>query len=270
MTSDWPTICMVVCDAAFGWTLSFPRDVSVILIGVVLGLLLYVIRRTTSDPHALRQILDDERRLRDLMRSAKADGDRERLARYRYIRTVVRGRRARAEFPAVCASLLVLSAIIPWGQRRLEYLPVRGSESIEFMARTPPAMIGQVAHLVPQKGMSSDAGWIRLVASDVEQGMPVGRVAWSLQFVPATKPVAIALRLGNFSMDHPVNVNGTHYEELVLHHQGLVTTEVSLPGYRPLGWIPPHLVPGLAGWAVLLMIATAMTFFGLRRATQLP
>lgn len=266
----WQSTCLSICDAAFGWTLAFPRDVGVIVIGILVGLLLCVVRRLTADQDHLRKIGEDERRLRDLIRNARAEGDRDRLSRYQHIRTLVRGRRARAEFPAVCASVLILSLLIPWGQGRLEYLPVQVGQSFQFTVLTPPSMAGEVLHVIPQSGITSSAGWIRVISSDVNREMPVGKAAWSLHLATMEKPVAVAVRVNDHTLEHLVLTDGSYYGEPVQHHSDFVTTEVALRVYRPLGWMPRQLLPGLPGWAVFLTAVTAMTYFGLRKVLQLP
>lgn len=265
----WQSTCIKICDAAFGWTLAFPRDVSVILIGMLVGLLLCIVRRLTVNQNHLGKIGEDERRLRDLVHNAKTEGDRERLSRYQHIRTLVRGRRARAEFPAICTSILILSVLIPWGQRRLEYLPVQAGESIEFTAFTPLSMVGEVLHVVPQPGITASAGWIRVASSDVDRDIPAGKAVWSLQLASTAKPVAIAVRVDHHTLEHLVLTDGSYYGEPVQHHSDFVTTEVALSAYRPLGWMPRQLLPGFPGWAALLTAITVMTYFGLRKVLQL-
>lgn len=269
MTS-WQSTCISICDAAFGWTLALPRDVSVILIGMLVGLVLCVVRRLTADQSHLRRIGEDERRLRDLIRNAKTEGDRGRLDRYQHIHTLIRGRRVRAEFPAICASILILSVLIPWGQRRLEYLPLQAGESFELTALTPLSMVGDVLHVAPQAEISSPGGWIRVVQSDADQDMRGGKAAWSLQLASTAKSVAIEVRVGHHTLEHLLLSADSFYGEPVQPHSDSVTTEVPLRVYRPLGWMPRQLLPGLPGWAVLLTVITAVSYFGLRKVLQLP
>ena len=158
--------CLRVADFTFGWTLSLPRDASVILIGALLGLLLFIVRRLSINPGYFLQIQADEHRLQELIRAARLENALERLARFRSTLGRVRVRKARAEFASVCVSLLVLLTIMEWGHKRLEYLPLKVGEFFQFRVRLPASAVAEVIHVVPQVQLTSNDGWIRLAVRD--------------------------------------------------------------------------------------------------------
>lgn len=264
MTDLWQATCVRVGDALLGWLLDVPRDLSVVSLGVVLGLGLLAIRRATTNPGRLLQIAADERRLRELIRGAREAGDRDRLARCRHVRRLVAGQRARAESIAVLASVVVLLAIVPWGRQRLEYLPLRAGGPVSLLARLPASAVGEVAHVAPQPGMSADDGWVRIVESAVGTGAPHGAAQWRLRFEFAGTPYPVAVRFRSQSVAHRVLVDERHYETPIARHDGGLETEVRLTPYRPLGVLPERFL-GLPGWAMLLTGVTAGVCFGARR-----
>jgi hypothetical protein len=269
MSDAWQSITITVGDTLFGGLLSLPRDLAVVLLGVLLGVAMLAIRLATTDRARLRQIAADERRLRELIRTARAAGDRQALARIRRTRRLVAGQRASAEWLSIVASLVVLCAIVPWGRRRLEYLPLRGGEPIRFVVRTPASLVGEAVHVVPQEGLADERGWVRSIAAAVESGSPVVRAEWSLRADPADTPYVITVRLRNQSVAHSLFVGTSTYETPIQSHDGGIETEALLTPYRVLGFVPPRVLPGLPGWGLVLALVTGGIFFGGRRLLRL-
>jgi hypothetical protein len=264
MIDAWQPSCVRLGDALLGWALALPRDATVILLGLLLALVLSAVRRATTNPVRLRQIASDERRLRDLIRDARAAGDHEAIARRLRVRRLLAGQRAGAEWIAVCASCIVLCAMAPWCWRRLEYLPLGADEPVQFVARFPSAALGEVVHLVPRQGMSSVGGWVRKVAADHESGAPQGKAEWTLRMTADAKPGPITVRMRHQSVEHALLVGGSTYEPPLQRHDGDVETEVMLVPYRPLGLLPRRVASALPGWSLLLTAVTTVGYFALR------
>jgi hypothetical protein len=292
MIHAWDTICWRAGDAAFGWTLAYPRDLVVIAFGIGLGLLLYAVRRLTTDRQLLRQIAVDELRLRELIRTAKAEHDRERTLRFQSNWQSVRVRRFQAELTSVCLSLFLLAAMTTWGQSRLGELPWRAGDVVQLSVHAPPSTVGEIIHVVPQTeslharsaakearrnsrdqagspgvtgGLSSVNGWIRTIRYDVVRGIPMGTAEWSLRLDSEPVPRAISVRLGARTVEHFLMTQGSLPAKAIQRHDSVLETQIPLRPYRPLGLLPQHILQNLPGWAILLMLSTGMVFFGLRR-----
>lgn len=265
MTHTWNSICLRVGDAALGWTLNYPRDFVVIALGVCLGVLLYLVRRLTTNSQYLLQIAADQRRLRELIRAARDDHDNERLQRYQHIRNLVRTRRSQAELGAVCLSLLILTALTTWGQHRLSNLPWRIGETVKLTVTTPPSAIGQIIHVVPQNDLDATDGWIHTIQSSVVDGRPSGKAEWSFRIHNGPIPREIILYHGTRQVSHELQTNQSPVAAGTQRHPGSVVTHILPRPSEPLGLFPQYILPGLPGWALLLMLVATPTFLGLRR-----
>jgi hypothetical protein len=265
MTTDWPTVCVMLGDYAFGWALWFPRELAVLLVGLEVAVCLLLLRYWTVPVEFERLLKADEGRLRDLIRSAKTSGDKERLQRHRHVRNLVRSQRARMELPVVLGMILVLSVVWCWGQARLDYLPVRTGDRVEFVVQTPAAMVGKLAHVVPAIGMSSEAGWIRVVESDVSSGQVRGTATWTLQLPANDRQSSILVQLGDESLEHAVWMDGRHYLPPLQTHRGLILSDLQLSPFRPFGAVQARVVPGVSGWSLLFMLGTGIWYWMLNR-----
>jgi hypothetical protein len=159
---------------------------------------------------------------------------------------------------------VVLSAIVPWGRQRLEYLPVQAGEVVLFVARFPSSVVGEVAHVVPQQGVTTDDGWVRTVVAVVESGTPRGQAQWALRFTD-NSPRTLTVRIRNRTVEHALVVGASIYEAPILHHEGYIETEVILTPYRPLGLPLACELPGIPGWLLFLALVTGGLYFTMVR-----
>ncbi|MDB5392232.1 MAG: hypothetical protein JWM11_7878 [Planctomycetaceae bacterium] len=266
MIDTFHSISILGVDAIAGWTLSFPRDLTVIILGTLVGLFLFAIRQMTVDQQQIAEIAADERRLRDLMHNAKVGSDQQQLARFRRTRILVRGKRTQAEFVSLCVSVLVLSAITSWGQQRLDDFPIQPGETFQIRVRSPASTVNEIIHVVPQYTLTSKGGWVRSIESDTSTNLPSGKADWSLCFEQTSGEETINVRLGNQTVQHVLNTRVASRSQRIQSHAGLIETEVVLRPYQPLGWLPQHVWPGIPGWLVVLSITTAAVYWTLEIA----
>jgi len=264
MTDVWNSACIQVGDTLLGWILSYPRDLAVVLLGIMLTCLLLVVRRATIDQAHWRQIAADERRLKELLRGARAAHDYERLGRHRSVRRLVAAQRARAEWVSVVASVLILMAILPWCRRRFEYIPLREGDDVRLIVRLPFTAAGEIAHVVPQSGVSALSGWVRTLEFGNQAGRAAGTAEWSLHVAGDQVRRLIAIRVRDKTAVHSVVVGGATYEPPVQSQAGGIETEVRLRAYQPFGLLPAQVCPGLPGWALLLTLVTGSLVLGAR------
>jgi hypothetical protein len=251
-------------DALLGWTLSLPRDLTLVVLGLVCAGALAAMRRATTDSDQLRQITADERRLRELRRAAYSASAPEALERNRAVRRLVAGERARQEWRYVAAALLFLAAVMTWGNVRLSFMPVRIGESVQFIARFPATAADAMAYLAPQPGLVCLNGWIQPVAREASVGGSAGSATWILQFDGAADLALLTVRFGEHNIEHPVRIDGLTYLAPVRRGSAGIETEVRLAPYRPLAFLPPRLL-GLPTWALVLTLICGAGYLSLRR-----
>lgn len=250
------------------WTLLLPRDLTLLLLAVLLVALLLGIRLLLSDRDALRLLVADERRLGELQARARAAGDRAALARQRNVRRLLAARRARLEFVPALAGLLPALLVLHWGARRLDNLPLTANQPFGIEATFPASAVGRPAHLVPQESLMAEPAWIRTIAP--AQGAEArGVTDWR---VTATVPGAIALTLRHpdGSVQIPLEIGTRRYAPPSIGHEGDVITSVKLPRYRPLGIVPPVEWLGLPAWMVGLLLLTVPGYLAIRRLLRMP
>ncbi len=264
MISFWDTICRRVGDGALGWTLDYPRDPVIFVLGVCLGIVLCVVRRFTTDRQFLEQITADQKRLQKLIHAARTNHDHERFQRLQHIRNLVRMKRSQAELLSVGISILILAAVATWGQHRLGNLPWRRGDSVDLSIQTPPAAIGKVIHVLPDSQLVSDGGWIRKIRSGVKNGQPQGLAEWSF-CLDEEPPPTIILKCEAGTVVHQLLTPQGQLAGATQKHHGLLETHVQLKPYRPLGLLPQNILPGVPGWAFLLMLVTTPVFLSLSR-----
>jgi hypothetical protein len=252
----------------FDWTLLLPRDLTLLLLAVLLIALLLGLRRLLSDQEALRLLTADVRRLQDLRAEARAAGDRAALARHWNIRRLLAARRARLEMLPALAGLLPALLVLHWGARRLEHLPFNIGDPVEIEATFPASAVGRPAYLVPQESLTAKPAWIRTI--EPAAGAEARGVAdWQ---VTATAPgeFAITLRHPGGSAQVPLEMGNRRYAPSIIRHGGDVTTAVKLPRYRPLGMVPPIPRLGLPAWMVGLLLLTVPGYLAARRLLRIP
>lgn len=265
MNAYWDSLSIAVGDRLFGWTLSLPRDLTIVVVGVILGMILLGIRWVTTDRALLQQLTADEQRLRELSRQARAAHDDNRLHRIRQLHGALIRRRLSADSLALSISTLVLLVCIPWGDRRLAFLPLDGREPVKVVARFPPAMIGELVHMVPMEDVKSDSGWVRAVTASIDDGGMRGQADWTFSSARPEVVKSIVIRLRNQTVSHRLQIATAKYEQPVQRHEGEIETEVFLLPYRPLGVIPSSIWPGLPGWTIFLsLVAAAVVWAGNR------
>jgi hypothetical protein len=255
-------------DRLLGWLLWLPRDVTLLLLAVLLMALLLGLRLLLADCEALRLLVADERRVKMLRGEARAAGDRSALARHRGVRRMLATRRARLELLSALAGLLPAMLVLHWGARRLEFLPLQADAEFALEARLPASSIGQHVHLVPQSGVSAEPAWIRFVVAATADE-PLGAANWRLR---ATEPgdFTLMLRHREGSIAIPLEVGTRCYAPPVISHGGDITTEVRLTAYRPLGIVPPVEWLGLPAWIVGLLLVCVPGYFAARRLLRMP
>lgn len=265
-------------DAALGWSLGLPRDVTIVVLGIVVGLNLFAIRRFTIAPKRLAAISSDEAQLRGLLRSARQAANRETIGRLYLVRNLVRSKRVQLELPATILSVALLLILLPWAQLRLELYPITLDTPFRFQIRTPAAAIGEIAYIVPDGRLGVEGGWIKRVVPTHPPDAAGGIAEWVFVLKKHSESsenpslrsqiTSVTVRFANHTLSHPVAIGNQFRRPDIQSHAGMVQTEVIRRPYSPLTLLPAHPLPGLPSWSVFLACISAATFFSISRISR--
>jgi uncharacterized membrane protein (DUF106 family) len=250
-------------DRLLGWLLDWPTDVAIVAVAVATSLVLVVVRRFATDQDLLGRVANDKRWLKQLAADARRRGDDEAARRHRANRSLVTlrsmPRLMRGEALTLVVSLVPIVLVATWCFYRLEYHPSRVGDVIEVAVSTPLSAVGQVAHAVPQEGLSADSGWVRPV---MEDSVAAGGIAtWTLRAAGPPAEYRLIFRVGDRSVEHPLIVGQRTYAAPRIDHGDALATEVRLREVKLFDRLSglPHLY--LPAWMVAyLVIAIASTW----------
>ncbi len=262
MLEAWNSFATKCVDLLLGWSLYLPRDVVLLLVSLLTALALLGVRRWTTNQDWLRRAQADRKRLGQLLREAKREGDRQQAARYRATSAMIAWCRLKAEGLPLLLSLPPLALLGTWAMFRLGYLPPEPGDQLAARLYTPTSAISRVAHLVPRDGIACD-GWVQAVGEDTLDGEVVNGIAtWTIICGDEPRDASLAFRLGEHRFEHPLTIGGAiHSQPLQFHGpRGQYVTEVALPEYRLLGILPgiPWLMipPWVTGYLLLVLPIT--------------
>jgi len=262
--------CLAITDPLLGWSLHLPRDVALLLVAIVTGLILTLVRIVTTNQDLLRRCKQDKARLKQLMREAKQRGDKEALARHRATLQQITMKTVRAEGKPLLVSLVPIALVATWAFSRIAYLPATDGDTVKLRVYTPLSSIGQWAHVVPQAGLKSENGWIQEVREDKPAGGPGeaadhegppaanGVAEWVLIAQDRPDPYEIQIRLKGRTIKTHLAVDGVHYADPPQRQYGddpaTEVVEVALTEYKPFGAVPGCSAAMLPPWIVGYLI----------------
>jgi hypothetical protein len=255
-------------DAAVGWLLLPPSDAALFALAIGTGAILTVVRLFTTNQDLLRRCARDKKRLRRLIRAAKREGDKGAVARYRRTRGMIAAKAAKYEGLPVLAALIPIALLGTWAFQRLRYQPPRMGAPIEVVVYFPITAAGQIVHLVPEDGLTSENGWVREIRpGESAQGV----AAWTLaaQGPPAAHKLRIRYQGGTYTA--PLRVGQRHYAPPVtLYDDGRVlSTEVKLNEVRLFGVIRGIRILALPPWLVAYLIIAIPSVSLLKRVLRI-
>jgi hypothetical protein len=111
----------------------------------------------------------------------------------------------RQEGRPLLAAILPIAILGTWCFQRLAFVPPQAGETVLLRAHFPVSAAGELAHVVPQKGVRevtpADSGarerWIQEIVEDLDPKThkPVGAVAtWQLQADARPQPYKLKIR----------------------------------------------------------------------------
>jgi hypothetical protein len=263
MTARVQQWSLAIGDLLFGWSLALPRDVTLLVLVVISVVLLAVVRRWCTGGQRLRDVRDDQRTLRRLLRTAGIDGPAR--SRLQATRSRVARLRLRLELPSLAVSFIPLLVILSWAEQRLTYECPRPHQRYCFTMYFPASLSQRVVHLVPHEAVDAPDGWLRRVALRTNAASPRGVAEWWITFSYAGE-FPLRVRYDGRTWRHPVRVGQSTYGAPRLRQDNDLESHLSLPYFRPCGgWWPAWPVLGMGPWFGAYMLLTIVLFVGLQR-----
>lgn len=273
-------VCLAVMDPILGWMLHLPRDVVLFILAIGTALILTVVRKFTTNQNLLRRCKEDKARLKELIREAKKKGDREAVRRYRTNTGRIGLKTLGAEGKPLGASIIPVAMVAVWAWFRIGYVPPQPGEPVSvkmFFGKAEISRSDNYVHIVPQKGVRADGGWIRKVREDYdEQGKKVvaGVAEWKLRCDGREEPYVLAFRYRGETYEKTLIVDGVHYDRNPIEPvqpmgAGPQTFQLDMEKYRLFGVVPGVSALLLDPWIVGYLVIVIPFAFVLRRVLRI-
>ena len=259
-------LCLSVGDFLLGWLLRLSPHLAIALVALGTSAILTFVRLFTTNQDLLRRCKEDKKRIRELMREARREGDKDARRRYRATMSRISGRLMAAEGKPLLASIVPIAVMAVWCFARLGYLPPRPGEPITVKGYFKVSAIGRLAHLVPREGLSAEEGWIKRVEDDPDthpNQPPNGLAVWRLTARPPGGSYTLAFHCTGSTYTRPLEVGRrTYAPPLVFYDSGsLLCSEVVMHQFRPFGFVPGIPKIGMPPWLVAYLgIAVPFVF----------
>jgi uncharacterized membrane protein (DUF106 family) len=249
MADLWDNLCNGLFDLLLGRLLGFSWTAALIVVAVGTGAILALVRRLTTDQDLLRRAAEDKKRLKQLIREARADGRRADVRRLKQTRAMIATKTIGQELLPLLASILPIAMLATWCYNRLGYHPPAAGEEVRVVFYPPVSAVGQIMHLVPADGLTADR-WVQPITLADYHGQPTGQAEWALRAEPTDPPHRLVFRLRDKTYDRAeLLVGRATYAPTQISDGPELITEIKLrearlfnivPGWGP--WLPPWLI----------------------------
>ncbi len=254
------------CDLLLGWMLFLPAEAVVIAIGVLTVVVMMVIRRRMTDQDLLARADADLGRIKQLIRQARREKDRDAIKRYRRTRGEISLKKLRAEGKPLLISIIPIVLLATWAMARLDYRPPAPGEEVTLLAYTPLVEAGEVMHMLPEDGLEATDGWVRPIEPVAEGGETYGLARWTVRS-NGEKPGrwTLTLRLDDRTLEHPLIVGERTYAQPLVFHDQQHVTELEMRRMRMFGVIPGIEAIMMPPWLVGYLLVVFPAYFLFKR-----
>ncbi|MGD0896348.1 MAG: hypothetical protein ABR915_00845 [Thermoguttaceae bacterium] len=183
-----------IADALLGWLLRLPPDVALLLIAVGTAAVMVLARLFTTDQDLLRRCDQDKRRLKQLIREARARKDKAAVQRHRATIGRIGLKTMRAEGLPLLAAIVPVAVLGTWCFQRLAWVAPEAGQPVAVVAYFPVSAAGQLVHMVPQDGLAAEDGWIQEIVADTAPGSAEAKAAWRLTGQSRPEPYTLEIR----------------------------------------------------------------------------
>ena len=203
---DWiNNAILALADPLLNWLLRLPTDLALVIVAVGTGAIIALSRLFTTNQDLLRRCDQDKKRLKELIREAKRQKDKEAVKRYRTTWNMIGMTTMKEEGWPLLAAIVPIAILGTWCFQRLAFVPPRAGETVPVKAYFPVSAVGELAHVVPQEGVrevsrddsGSSGQWIQEIMSDVPgpDGIANNGIAtWKIQAKARPEPYSLEIR----------------------------------------------------------------------------
>ncbi len=263
MLEWWNQLCLTVFDTLLGWLLAFPSDVVLLTVSIGTAAILVLARPLTTNQPLLKQVAADRRRLRELIREARKQRDKNAVRRYRSVRNMVSMHNITAEGKPLLVAIVPIAMLATWGFFRLEYHPPQVDEQVELAAYVPISAAGDAMHALPVEGLNSDR-WIQPIDPRPDEQPPYGLATWTLSALEPIEQATIELDFRGERLEHPISVGQRTYADPLVFHDDELVTELRMRPLKLFGIVPGIPVLMLPPWIVAYLIVVIPFVFVLK------
>jgi len=243
---------LALADPVLNWLLRLPVDLALVIVAVGTGSIITFSRLFTTNQDLLRRCDQDKKRLRELIREAKARKDKEAVKRHRTTLNMIGMTTMRQEGWPLLAVILPIAILGTWCFQRLAFVPPQAGETVILRAYFPVSAAGELAHVVPQKGVRevthADSGarerWIQEIVEDRDPktGVASGAVAtWRLQADASAEPYRLEIRHKTSTVEKALLVGQKVYSPDVEFYgadQSVWSARIDMKPVKFLGLVP--------------------------------
>ncbi len=232
-----------VADPLLGWLLALPVDLALFIVAAGTGAILTFFRIFSTNQELLKRVDSDKARQKQLIREAKARGDKEALKRHRATVGELGIKSMKAEGGPLLASLLPIILLAVWAFARLGFVPPKEGEPIVIEAWFSQLSIDGTAHIVPTDGVEAPGGWVRKIVEDPKPApgaSPDGYAEWVVTAKERPEPYMLEIRHGDRTYTKELLVDGKRYSPTLEMYEGgeVSAVQLALPPYKPFGIVP--------------------------------
>ncbi|NQZ69190.1 MAG: hypothetical protein HRT89_14110 [Lentisphaeria bacterium] len=267
-----------ISDPVLNWLLSLPLDLTLLIVSIGTGAIITYSRKFTSNQDFLKRCDADKKRLKELIKEAKKRGDKEAAKRHINTRNMISISTLKQEGLPLLAAILPLAILGTWAFQRLAYIPPQAKETIVVKAYFPVSAVGELTHILPQKGLKSGSDgqqWIQeiLEEKDAKTGVILNGVAsWQLQAGASVKPYQLEIQRGEEKVRKELLVGQrTYAPQLAFYDSGKAAdcVEIVMKPVKFLGVVPGVEMLFLAPWLLAYFLIAIPSVMLIKRVGKI-
>lgn len=266
---------LIAADPLFNWLLRLPLDVALIVVAVGTAFILTIVRIWTTDQNLLKRCADDKKRLNELIKEAKALGDKEAAGRCKATKNMIAVKSLGSELKPLIWVIIPIAVLGTWAFNRLGYRPPKADEPVEIVAYLPVSLVGQLIHIIPVDGVEAENGWVQEVRlqelTEEQQAaglQPDGEAAWTLKAKASDEPYRLLIRCKDRTLTKELLVGRKTYSavwDFYGEDGALVPAcETRLEEMKLFGIVPGIPAVGCPPWLVAYLIIAVIFVFVLK------
>ncbi len=242
---------VVIGDPFLSWMLYLPRDVALVLLAVMTGVIMTLIRRWTTNQDLLHRCKLDKMWLKARMADAKRRKDKETVKQIQMTNSQIALESFKAEGKPLLFSLLPIAILAMWAFARLGFVPPTPQDQVQMHLYFDVSEIDKLVHMLPNDKVTLHSDPIQQIGESrsLQGGLDGGMATWVIQGQPSDEPHVLRFRYQGEIVEVKYRADGQLYEpnvQMLNDHEKVLSAEFKLTEYRPAG-----VVPGVAWYPIV-------------------